>query len=94
MARASRVGIIAAASIALGIAYPYLELALKCRRPDSEACVWAKAYWRLSVWIEPPIVAVIAAIVVASTIAIVRRAVSRADGPAKAGHYRSRRPFS
>ena len=77
--RGRRVALIVALSIAIGLAYPLLELALKCRRPDSEACVWARAYWHLSIWIEPPIVAVIAAIVLAVAIAVVRRA-SRGRG--------------
>jgi hypothetical protein len=77
--RGRRVALIVALSIAIGLAYPLLELALKCRHPDSEACVWARAYWHLSIWIEPPIVAVIAAIVLAVAIAVVRRA-SRGRG--------------
>jgi hypothetical protein len=32
----------------VGIAYPYLDLALACRVPDSEACVWGKAYFPLT----------------------------------------------
>jgi hypothetical protein len=74
VAGSRRVAFIVALSIAIGIAFPYLELALKCRRPESEACVWAKAYWRLSFWIEPPIVAVFAAIVLAIAVAAARRA--------------------
>jgi len=77
VARGRRVALIAALSIAIGIEFPRLELALKCRRPDSEACVWANAYWHLSIWIEPPIVAVIAAILLAIAIALVRRAAPR-----------------
>jgi len=72
--RGRRVALIAGLSIATGIAYPFLELALQCRRPESEACVWARAYWHLSIWIEPPIVAVIAAIMLAAAIAVVGRA--------------------
>ena len=74
MTRGRRVALIVALSIAIGIAYPFLELAVQCRRPDSEACVWARSYWRLSIWIEPPIVAVIAAIVLGIAVAAVRRA--------------------
>ena len=73
VARGSRIALIVAASIAIGLAFPYVELALKCRRPESEACVWAKAYWHLSIWIEPPIVAVIGAVVLAIATSIVRR---------------------
>jgi hypothetical protein len=73
VARGRHVALIVALSIAIGIAFPHVELALKCRRPESEACVWAKAYWHLSIWIEPPIVAVIAAIVLAIAMALVGR---------------------
>lgn len=31
-------------AIAVGLAAPEIELALKCGRPDSEACVWGRAY--------------------------------------------------
>ena len=42
----------------VGILYPYGEVAWKCRETsvNSEACVWARAYWPLSRWIEPMIV--------------------------------------
>jgi len=36
----------------VGIAYPYLDLALACRVPDSEACVWGKAYFPLTLTIS------------------------------------------
>jgi len=32
----------------VGLAAPQVEVAAKCRRPDSEACVWAKAYLPLT----------------------------------------------
>ncbi len=32
----------------IGLGAPYVELAVKCRRPSSEACVWAKAYMPLT----------------------------------------------
>ena len=46
----------------IGIAYPYAELAWKCRAAseNSEACVWARAYFSLSRWVEPVIIAPIA----------------------------------
>ena len=34
--------------LATAIAYPYVDLALACRVPASEACVWGKAYFRLT----------------------------------------------
>jgi hypothetical protein len=44
------------------IAYPYLELAWKCRPSEvhSEACVWGRSYFSLSRWVEPLIIAPIA----------------------------------
>jgi hypothetical protein len=36
------------AAAAVGLAAPYVELWVKCRRPVSEACVWAKAYLPLT----------------------------------------------
>ncbi|HET9426432.1 MAG TPA: hypothetical protein VFO55_13765 [Gemmatimonadaceae bacterium] len=46
----------------VGIAYPYLEIAWKCRAgaSSSEACVWGRAYFPLSRWVEPLLVAPIA----------------------------------
>lgn len=34
--------------LAVGVGYPYVDLALACRQADSEACVWGKAYFALS----------------------------------------------
>ncbi len=34
--------------VAVGVGYPYIDLALKCRDPASEACVWGKAYFALT----------------------------------------------
>ncbi len=31
-----------------GLAYPIVDLAIACRIPDSEACVWGKAYLPLT----------------------------------------------
>lgn len=49
-------------AVAIGIAFPFLELAWKCRDgvQGSEACVWGKAYLALSLWVEPLIIAPIA----------------------------------
>ena len=50
-----------ATALVIGFAYPYLELAWKCRGDAaSEACVWGRAYFPLSRWVEPLIVAPIA----------------------------------
>lgn len=51
-----------AIAVAIGIAFPYLELVWKCRDgfQTTEACVWGKAYLPLSRSVEPVIVAPIA----------------------------------
>jgi hypothetical protein len=37
-----------ASGLVVGLGYPYLDLAAACRIPDSEACVWGKAYFPLT----------------------------------------------
>ena len=43
-----------ACAVIAGVLYPYGELAWTCRvHPfDAEACVWARAYFPLSRWVE------------------------------------------
>ncbi len=62
-------------ALAIGVAFPYVELAWKCRESSghSEACVWARAYFPLSRWVEPIIVTPIAFVV----LTLLVRAVSR-----------------
>lgn len=44
-----RIALVATAlSIAAGAGYPLIELALACREPIAESCVWGKAYLPLS----------------------------------------------
>ena len=64
--------VLAVASLAIGVAYPYAELAFKCRQPDSEACVWAKSFWSLSIWVEPPIIGVAAFVALALATTTIR----------------------
>ena len=40
----------------VGTAYPFVDVALSCRVPESEACVWGKAYLPLSLGISIPII--------------------------------------
>ena len=37
-----------AAGLIAGVAYPFVDVALACRVPISEACVWGKAYFPLT----------------------------------------------
>lgn len=34
--------------IVVGVGYPYVDIAVSCRIPTSEACVWGKAYFPLT----------------------------------------------
>jgi hypothetical protein len=34
--------------LVVGLSYPYVDLAVACRISDSEACVWGKAYFPLT----------------------------------------------
>lgn len=36
------------AGLTVGIGYPFVDVALACRAPFSEACVWGKAYLPLT----------------------------------------------
>ena len=58
-----------------GLVYPSLELAWKCRPAavDSEACVWARAYFPLSRWVEPVIITPVAFLVFLLATRIARR---------------------
>jgi hypothetical protein len=49
-ARSRRAPFLIALSVGLvaGIGYPFVDLLLACRRPVSEACVWGKAYFPLT----------------------------------------------
>ena len=36
----------------VGIGYPFIDLALACRAPSSESCVWGKAYFPLTLTVS------------------------------------------
>lgn len=48
--RSRRADIVVALCLGLlaGLAYPAIDVAMACRIPDSEACVWGKAYFPLT----------------------------------------------
>lgn len=50
-----------AAGLVAGVAYPLLDVAMSCRAPDSEACVWGKAYLPLTLGISIPLVGAVVA---------------------------------
>jgi len=54
----------------VGVGYPLVDLALSCRVPDSEACVWGKAYLPLTLGLSLLVLGGLAALV---THALLRR---------------------
>jgi hypothetical protein len=64
--RVSRVRLSIILAVVVGIAYPYVEIAWKCRGTGStsEACVWARSYLAVGRWLEPLIVAPIVFVVI------------------------------
>jgi MFS family permease len=48
--------------VVAGAAYPLVDVALSCRVPESEACVWGKAYLPLSLGISIPIIGGVVAV--------------------------------
>jgi hypothetical protein len=41
-----------AAGLGVGIGYPFVDVGLACRRPISEACVWGRAYFPLTLGVS------------------------------------------
>jgi hypothetical protein len=39
----------------VGVGYPIVDVLMACRAPDSEACVWGKAYLPLSLALSVPL---------------------------------------
>lgn len=62
-----------AAGLAAGIGYPYVEIALACREPASEACVWGNAYFSLTLTVSLVFVGPIVAGVAYALLARLRR---------------------
>jgi hypothetical protein len=63
-----------AAGLGLGLAYPAIDLFFACRAPASEACVWGKAYFPLTLAVS---VVVLGGIVTAVTYVLLARLGSR-----------------
>jgi len=53
------IGIVAGAAV--GAAYPFIQLAIDCRAPQSEACVWGKSLLPLTLAVSVVVVGAIAA---------------------------------
>ena len=58
----------------VGVAYPFVQLAIDCRLPESEACVWGKALMPVSLAVSVPLLGAVAAIVVFAVLEWRRRA--------------------
>ena len=52
LSRRSSLLIALALGMAAGIAYPLIDLAIACRTPTSEACVWGRAYLPLTLGVS------------------------------------------
>jgi hypothetical protein len=68
------------AGVAVGVGYPYVEVALACREPASEACVWGKAYFSLTLTVSIVFLGPVAAGVVYALLVWLRRRRWRNDG--------------
>lgn len=66
--------------LVVGIGYPYLDLALACRIPDSEACVWGKAYFPLTMGLSLTLLGGLAAGLVYAVVVWRRRKSGGNDG--------------
>lgn len=52
LSRSSALLVALSAGLVAGIAYPYVDIAIACRAPMSEACVWGKAYFSLTLTVS------------------------------------------
>ena len=64
---------------AVGAASPFIDVWLSCRVPDSEACVWGKAYLPLSLGISIPVIGSIVAVVAYAAMAWHRGSARKRD---------------
>ena len=67
LSRHSSLLIAVAVGLIAGIAYPVVDVALACRVPSSEACVWGKAYFPLALGVS---VLLVGGVVAASLYAV------------------------
>ena len=58
----------------VGVAYPFIQVAVDCREPASEACVWGKALLPLSVAVSVVILGALASMCVFAVLEWRRRA--------------------
>ena len=73
LSRLASIAVALAGGAAVGIAYPYVEIALACRASTSEACVWGKAYFPLTLTVSLVLLGPLAAVAVYALLARLRR---------------------
>lgn len=61
----------------VGVAYPFVKLAIDCRAPESEACVWGEALLPVSLALSVPLLGSIVAIVIFAVLEWRRRTKAR-----------------
>lgn len=66
--------------LAAGASYPFIDLALACRVPASEACVWGKAYFPLTLGISLVLLGGLASALAYGAIGWLRRRRGGGDG--------------
>ena len=71
--------VIGISALVVGVAYPLIQLAVDCRAPDSEACVWGKAYLPLSLALSVVVLGSVVAIVMFAVLEWRRRARGKED---------------
>ena len=62
-----------ASGLFVGLAYPFIDLGLACRRPISEACVWGKAYLPLPLGVSVALLGGAVTVLVYAVLAWLRR---------------------
>lgn len=61
MKQRTRAIVSAIVGLAVGVAYPFIDVYVRCRAPGSESCVWAKAFFMLTVAVSVPLIGAVAA---------------------------------
>jgi hypothetical protein len=65
--------------LVVGIGYPFVDVGLACRRPISEACVWGKAYFPLTLGASVVVLGGAVAALLYAVLTWRRRRLSRGD---------------
>ena len=65
--------------LVVGVGYPFVDIAFACRAPMSEACVWGKAYFSLTLTVSVVLLGGIAAGVLYAALAWLHHRQSRRE---------------